>query len=349
MNKTNTNTHKVAVMGIDLSKNVFQLHGVDKNGEVVIRKQLKRHQMLSYFARLPGCLIGMESCGGAHYWSRVLTQFDHTVRMMAPVFVKPYLKSNKNDRNDAEAICEAVTRPSMRFAAAKTLEQQAILHLHHSRQLLVRQRVATSNHMRGVLLEYGISLPVGIKILSTQLPEILEDAENNLPMLTRTLLSTLKQSHDDFNAKVQQLENEIRSWHQQSAMSQQLATIPGIGVLSATALAATIGDVHNFKNARQLAAYLGLVPRQYSTGGKDKLLGISKRGDGYVRSLLVHGARAVISHINRRLKAGQPGGNAWVEQCLVRLHVNEAAVALANKMARMAWALLAHKQTYKVA
>jgi len=339
----------VSVMGIDLAKNVFQLHGVNEQGEVVVRKQLKRSQMLRYFARLPACLIGMESCGGAHYWCRELTKLGHTVKMMAPAFVKPYLKGNKNDSNDAEAICEAVTRPNMRFASAKTLEQQAILHCHHSRQLLVRQRVATSNHIRGVLLEYGISLPVGTKILSERLPELLEDGENDLPMLSRGLLNTLKQSHDAFNEKIKQLENDIKSWHRQSKASQQLETIPGIGVLSATALTATIGDVKNFKNARQLAAYLGLVPRQHSSGGKDKLLGISKRGDGYVRSLLVHGARAVISHINRRLKAGRPGGNAWVEGCLSRMHVNEASVALANKIARMAWALLAHNEEYKAA
>ena len=343
------NTKQVTVMGIDLAKNVFQLHGINDEGEVVIRKQLKRHQMLAFFARLPACLIGMESCGGAHYWSRALSELGHCVKIMAPVFVKPYLKGNKNDSNDAEAICEAVTRPTMRFASAKTLEQQAILHLHHSRQLLVKQRVMTSNHMRGVLLEYGISLPVGVKVLSQRLPEILEDAGNDLPMLTRELLQMLKCHHDAFHDKIKQLEQAILSWHKQSEMSQQLATIPGVGVLSATALSATIGDVANFKNARQLAAYLGLVPKQHSSGGKDKLMGISKRGDGYVRSLLVHGARAVISHINRRLKAGQAGGNAWVEQCLTRMHVNEVSVALANKMARIAWALLAHKENYKAA
>lgn len=344
-----SNTKRVTVMGIDIAKNVFQLHGINEKGEVVIKRQLKRSQMLRYFAQLPPCLIGMESCGGAHYWSRVLTQLDHTVKMMAPAFVKPYLKGNKNDSNDAEAICEAVTRPTMRFVTAKTLEQQAILHLHHSRQLLVKQRVATSNHIRGVLLEYGISLPIGVKVLSKHLPDILEDAGNDLPMLTRGLLDTLKQSHDAFDKKIKQLEKDIQSWHRQSDASQQLETIPGVGILSATALAATIGDVKNFKNARQLAAYLGLVPRQHSSGGKDKLLGISKRGDGYVRSLLVHGARAVISHINRRLKAGQKGGNAWVEGCLSRMHVNEASVALANKMARIAWALLAHNEHYKAA
>lgn len=341
--------NKISVLGLDLAKNVFQLHGIDEDGEVVLRKQLKRGEMLCYFARLEPCLIGMESCGGAHYWSRELSKQGHCVRIMAPSFVKPYLKSNKNDRNDAEAICEAVQRPNMRFVTAKTLEQQAVLHLHHGRQLLVRQRVALNNHLRGVLLEYGISLPVGAKVLSQRLPALLEDAENDLPMFSRGLLAELKAAHDDLNARIDGLEKQIHCWHKTNAVSQQLASIPGVGILTATALAATIGDVNDFRNGRQLAAYLGLVPRQHSSGGKDRLLGISKRGDGYVRCLLVHGARAVIRHINRRLQAGQAGGNAWVEQCLQRMHVNEVAVALANKMARTAWALLAHDETWQAA
>lgn len=341
--------NKINVIGLDLAKNVFQVHGIDADGEVVLRRQLSRQQMLTFFAKLTPCLIGMESCGGAHFWSRKLSGYGHTVRMMAPAFVKPYLKSNKNDRNDAEAICEAVQRPSMRFVAAKTPEQQAVLHWHHSRQLLVRQRVAYGNHMRGVLLEYGIALPVGVKVLSRRLPEILEDAENGLPMMTRRLLSQLQAQHDQLLEQVAEMEAQLRIWHQHDEVSQRLATIPGIGLLTATALAATVGDANNFRNGRQLAAYLGLVPRQASSGGKERLLGISKRGDSYMRSLLVHGARAVIHHINRRLRAGQPGGNPWVEQLLMRCHVNEAAVALANKMARMAWVLLARDESYRVA
>ena len=188
--------NKISVTGLDLAKNVFQLHGIDADGEVVVSKQLKRSQVRQFFAKLEPCLIGMEACGGAHYWSRELTRLGHSVRMMAPAFVKPYLKSNKNDRNDAEAICEAVQRPSMRFVAAKTLEQQSVLHLHHARRLLVRQRVALSNHMRGVLSEYGIVLPQGVKVISRRLPELLEDADNDLPMLTRHLLAELKAEHD---------------------------------------------------------------------------------------------------------------------------------------------------------
>lgn len=339
--------NKISVVGLDLAKNVFQVHGVDEEGTVVLRKQLSRTQMKRFFARLAPCLIGMESCGGAHYWSRTLTGLGHRVRMMAPAFVKPYLKSNKNDRNDAEAICEAVQRPNMRFVAAKLPEQQAVLHLHRARHLLVRQRVACSNQMRGILLEYGISLPQGVKAISWRLPELLEDGENELPMLTRHLLAECKEEHDQLVERVKRLENQLKAWHAGNDISQRLAEIPGIGLLTATALAASVGEGQDFKNGRQLAAYLGLVPRQSSSGGKDCLLGISKRGDGYLRGLLIHGARAVISHIRRRLKVGRPGGNPWVEALLLRCHVNEAAVALANKMARVAWVLLARKETYQ--
>lgn len=340
---------KISVIGLDLAKAVFQVHGVDEEGEIVLRKSLKRSEVLRFFARQHPCLIGMEACGGAHYWAGALARLGHTVRQMAPAFVKPYLKSNKNDRNDAEAICEAVQRPSMRFVAAKTPEQQAVLHLHHGRQLLVRQRVALNNHMRGILLEYGINLPVGARVVSQQLPALLEDAEKALPPLTRHLLAELKAEHDQLVSRIENLETQLKHWHQQCPVSQQLASIPGIGMLTATALAATVGEANNFKNGRQLAAYLGLVPRQASSGGKERLLGISKRGDKYVRTLLIHGARAVIHHIRRRLKAGRLGGHPWLEQVLQRCHVNEAAVALANKMARMAWALLVHNETYRAA
>lgn len=338
--------NKISVIGLDLAKNVFQVHGVDINGEVVVRKQLMRSQVRKFFAQLEPCLVGMEACGGAHYWSRELTRLGHTVRIMAPAFVKPYLKSNKNDRNDAEAICEAVQRPSMRFVAAKTPEQQAVLHLHHGRRLLVRQRVALSNHMRGILSEYGIVLPQGVKVISGRLPELLEDADNGLPMLARHLLSELKAGHDQLMERIERIEGQLKDWHVNYPMSQRLASIPGIGVLTATALAATVGEGREFRNGRQLAAYLGLVPRQASSGGRERLLGISKRGDSYLRSLLIHGARAVLHHIRRRLKAGRPGGNPWVEQLLQRCHVNEAAVALANKMARTAWVVLARNETY---
>jgi transposase len=328
--------NKISVIGLDLAKNVFQVHGVDGEGEVVVRKQLKRSQVRRFFTNLEPCLVGMEACGGAHYWSRELAGLGHTVRVMAPIFVKPYLKTNKNDRKDAEAICEAVQRPSMRFVQPKTPEQQCVLHLHRARRLLVRQRVALSNHLRGILSEYGIVLPQGANALSGRLPALLEDAENDLPMLTRPLLAECKEEHDQLMERVERLEAQIKAWHANNSVSQRLASIPGIGVLTASALAATVGEGQDFSNGRQLAAYLGLV----------RLLGISKRGDGYLRGLLIQGARNVIYHIRRRLRAGQPGGNAWVERLLQRSHPNAVAVALANKMARIAWVLLVRNQTW---
>ena len=227
--------NKISVIGLDLAKNVFQVHGIDFNGEVVVRKQLRRSQLRQFFAKLKPCLIGMEACGGAHYWSRELSGLGHTIRMMAPVFVKPYLKANKNDRNDAEAICEAVQRPNMRFVQPKTPEQQAVLHLHHGRRLLVRQRIALSNHMRGVLSEYGIVLPQGVKVISRRLPELLEDADNGLPILARHLLAELKEEHDQLIDLIERIEARIKAWHATNTGSQRLASIQGIGVLSASA------------------------------------------------------------------------------------------------------------------
>ncbi len=342
--------NKISVMGVDLAKNVFQLHGEDDAGKVVLRKQLRRSQMLTFFAKLPPCLIGMEACGSAHYWARKLIEYGHEVRLMAPAFVKPYVKSNKNDRNDAEAICEAVTRPNMRYVAIKTPQQQAIFHLHHGRRLLVKQRVALGNHLRGVLLEFGIVLPQGAGVVSRRLPQILEDAENGLPLEVRELLATLKEAHDQLESRIEHLTEALEAWHRENEVSRQLATIPGIGVLTATALAALLGERgEDFRNGRQLAAYLGLVPRQASTGGKERLLGISKRGDAYLRSLLIHGARAVIRHVRRRQQLGQAGGNRWVERLLTRCHTNEVAVALANKMARTAWAVTAKQTSWQPA
>ncbi len=339
---------EVSVIGLDLAKNVFQVHGVDALGSVVLARQIKRKDMIRFFARLKPCLIGMEACGGSHYWHRQLSQLGHEVKMMVPAFVKPYVKANKNDRNDAEAICEAVQRPSMRFVSPKSPEQQAVLHLHHGRSLLVEQRVALTNHMRGILAEYGFVIPQGNKALDQHLVELLEDAENELPMLTRHLLAELKAEFDQLQSRIERLEWQLKQWHAQDKRSQRLETIPGIGLQTATALAAAIDQGQDFKNGRQLAAYLGLVPRQASSGGKDRLLGISKRGDGYLRKLLIHGARSVIRHVRRRMQLGQPGGNPWVEQLLQRCHPNEVAVALANKMARMAWVLLTRNETYRV-
>ena len=333
---------KIITIGIDLAKNVFQVHGVDERGQPVLQKQLKRAQFALFFSNLPPCLIGMEACGSAHFWARRLQGFGHTVKLMPPQFVKPYVKSNKHDRADAEAICEAVRRPNMRFVAVKTVDQQAVLSLHRARQGFVKARTAQANQIRGLLAEYGVVIPKGISHVARQVPLILEDAGNELPDAMRSLIQGLLEHLRNLHCQVTELERQIKAWHRENAASRKLEAIPGIGPLSATALIASIGDVHTFKNGQQLAAWLGLVPRQHSTGGKSTLLGISKRGDVYLRALLVHGARAVIAAAQRRHTTGP-----WLTKLLERCHPNVAAVALANKNARVVWALLAHNRTYQ--
>ena len=334
---------KVTTIGIDLAKNVFQVHGVDERGKAVLRKQLKRKDVAAFFARIEPCLIGMEACGSAHYWARKLTELGHTVRLMAPQFVKPYVKTNKNDRNDAEAICEAVSRPNMRYVPVKTPESQALLALHRGRQGFVKARTAQVNQIRGLLAEFGIVIAKGIGHVTKRLPEILEDGENGLPGLMRQLIQRLGEHLKELDRQVQELEREIQLWHRQSPASCRLAEIAGIGPLTATALVASVGDARSFRNARQLPAWMGLVPRQNSSGGKPSLKGISKRGDVYLRTLLIHGARAVIAQFER--KPNPPDG--WLKRLLARRNRNVAAVALANKNARIAWALLAHERTFQ--
>lgn len=333
---------KPTTIGIDLAKTIFQVHGVDARGKVVIRKALKRAQMAAFFANTPACLIGMEACGSAHYWARKLETLGHTVKLMAPQFVKPYVKTNKNDAADAEAICEAVTRPTMRFVPIKSVEQQAILALHTVRQGFVKARTAQANQIRGLLAEFGIVIPQGISHIATSLPEILEDGENALPGTFRQLIERLGAHLKELDRQVQELDVQIQVWHRDNAASRKLAQIPGIGPITASALVGSIGEPKHFASGRQFAAWLGLVPRQHSTGGKQALLGISKRGDSYLRTLLIHGARAVI-----RLAENKPGyAGSWLAGVLKRRHKNVAAVALANRNARIAWALLAHDREY---
>ncbi len=333
---------KITTIGIDLAKNVFQIHGVDAKGKVVMRKVLKREQMAAFFANTPACLIGMEACGSAHYWARKLQAHGHTVKLMAPQYVKPYVKTNKNDAADAEAICEAVTRPTMRFVPIKSVEQQAVLALHSARQGFVKARTAQANQIRGLLAEFGIVIPQGIAHIATRLPEILEDGENGLPGDFRHLIERLGDHLKELDRQAQELEVQIQLWHRSHAESQKLAQIPGIGPITASALLAAIGDARHFANGRQLAAWLGLVPRQHSSGGKQTLLGISKHGDNYLRTLLIHGARAVIRFADRK-----PGdADRWLAGLLQRRHKNVATVALANKNARVVWALLAHDRGY---
>ena len=259
---------KITTIGIDLAKNVFQVHGADGRGKAVVKKALKRAQVLPFFANLPPCLIGMEACGSAHYWARKLQALGHTVKLMAPQFVKPYVKTNKNDAADAEAICEAVSRPTMRFVPIKNGEQQAVLALHRARQGFVKARTAQANQIRGLLAEYGIAIPQGISHVATYLPDILEDGENGLPGVFRQLIDRLGAHLKELDRQVGELEVQIQVWHRANDASRKLAEIPGIGPITASALVVSIGDAKSFDNGRQLAAWLGLVPRQNSSGGK---------------------------------------------------------------------------------
>jgi len=333
---------KVTTIGIDLAKAVFQIHGVDERGKAVVRKRLKRSEMATYFAKLEACLVGMEACGSAHHWARKLQGLGHTVKLMSPQFVKPYVKTNKNDMADAEAICEAVSRPSMRYVSVKTVERQAILSVHRARAGFVKARTAQANQIRGLLSEFGVVIPQGIHSIMKRIPEILEDGENGLPGTMRNLLERLTANLKEMDRQVDELERQIQLWHRENEASRRLAEIPGIGPITASAIVATVGKAKEFKNGRQLAAWMGLVPRQNSSGGKQNLLGISKRGDTYLRTLLIHGARSVIRYAES--KADESG---WLRKLMARRNKNVAAVALANKNARTIWALLAHDRTFR--
>jgi len=342
---------KVNTIGVDLAKNVFQVHGVDEQGKVVLRKQLRCNQVMNFFAQRTPCLVGMEACGSAHDWARRLIKLGYTVKLMAPQFVKPYVKTNKNDAADAEAICEAVRRPNMRFVPVKTEEHQAVLSLHRARQGFVRQRTAQANQIRGLLAEYGVVIPQGIRHIGQCLPEILEDADNALPGLFRQLLRQLGEHLKTLTRLVEEMEEQMQQWHGGNEASQKLAAMPGIGAITATALVASVGDARNFSNGRQFAAWLGLVPRQHSSGGKTTLLGISKRGDRYLRTLLIHGGRSVIAAAERRktspVEESLTQQRSWLQGLVSRRNKNVAAVALANKNARVIWALLAHDRSYQ--
>ena len=326
-----------------MAKNVFQVHGVDERGKAVLRKQLKRKDVAKFFANLEPCLIGMEACGSAHYWARKLSELGHAVRLMAPQFVKPYVKTNKSDRNDAEAICEAVARPNMRFVPVKTAEMQAVLALHRARQGFVKARTAQANQIRGLLAEFGVVIPKGIGHIAKRLPEILEDAENGLPGMMRQLFERLGENLKGMDKQVGELERQIKLWHRDNEQSRKLEAIAGIGPITASAFVASVGDAKSFKNARQVPAWLGMVPRQDGTGGKAKLGRISKRGDVYLRTMLIHGARSVIAQIERK----PDQADEWLKKLLARRNKNIAAVALAAKNARIAWALLAHERNYQ--
>ncbi|RWQ13726.1 MULTISPECIES: IS110 family transposase [unclassified Mesorhizobium] len=327
---------KVSTIGLDVAKHVFQVHGVDAQGAVVVRRKLRRDDVVAFFTSLPACLIGIEACATSHHWARVLTALGHEVRLMPASYVKPYVKRHKNDASDAEAICEAVTRPTMRFVPTKSEEQQSVLMLHRVRELLIRQRTMLVNALRGHLAELGIITRQGATGLSMLVALVEDEGHDLIPPLARSALLFLVQQLREVHEKVGELDRQIHIWHRSHELSRRLETIPGIGPITASAIVATVTDASLFKSGRQLAAWLGLVPRQNSSGGKDRLGLISKQGDPYIRRLLVVGAHAVLRFC-RKAKAAP---TRWAAELLAKKPYNVVAVALANKMARIVWALM---------
>ena len=334
---------QVTTIGIDLAKSVFQVHGIDALGGVVIRRQLRRSQVLRFFARLPSCLVGMEACATSHHWARELCALGHRVRLMPARYVKAYVKRGKNDAADAEAICEAVTRPTMRFVEIKTPEQQAVLMLHRTRQLFVRQRTTLINAFRAHLAEFGIVARVGRNGVEKLVTLIETGEDDRIPPATRDCLLALRDQLELVKRQIAESDRRILAWHRANEVSRRLEAIPGVGPLIATALVASVPDSHAFKSGRDLAAWVGLVPRQNSTGGKERLGHISKAGNRYLRSLLVVGALSVIKRAKQTDCARRP----WLAALLARRSTKVAAIALANKIARTAWAMMAHGIRYR--
>jgi transposase len=334
----------LSVVGIDIAKRVFHVVGMDERGKIVLRKRLSRPDLMPFIAQLPPMMIGMEACGGAHYWARRFREHGHEVKLMAPQFVKPYVKSNKNDMRDAEGIAEAVTRPTMRFVPTKAIEQQDIQALHRVRERLIGARTALVNEVHGLLNEYGIVIPKGVSKFRKVVVAKLEAEKDKLGPLSQEMFWKLL---DEFAALEKQLsyyQDKLETLAATHPECQRLMTIPGIGPIAATALVAAVSDASACKNGRQLAAWLGLVPRQHSTGGKEQLLGISKRGDQYLRKLLVHGARAVVRVVGKK----PDRRSAWIRELVARRGFNRATVAVANKNARIVWALLTSQQEYQL-
>ena len=333
----------ITTIGLDIAKSVFQVHGVDAAGNVVLRRQLKRHYVLTFFQKLPPCLVGIEACGSSHHWSRELQALGHTVRLMPPAYVKPYVKRQKNDAADAEAICEAVTRPNMRFVATKTPEQQSCLTLHRTRHLLMRQQTSVINAIRSHLAEFGIVAPVGRRGVEQLLDVVADSNDKRLPEIARACVAALGAQLRVLKAHILEFDRMIRAWHRSNAGSRQLDEIPGVGPVLATALVASVADPRAFRSGRDFSAWIGLVPKQNSSGGKERLGNISKRGDRYLRSLFTIGALAVIRYAKIHGTKHRP----WLTALLARRPAKVAAVALANKIARIAWAMMAKGERYK--
>ena len=334
---------EITTIGLDIAKRVFQAHGADAMGKAVLRRKLQRTEVLTFFAAMPPCLVGIEACSTAHHWAHEITALGHQVRLMPASYVKPYVKRGKTDAADAEAICEAVTRPTMRFVPIKSAEQQSVLMLHRARDLLVRQRTMLVNGLRGDMAEMGIIAPQGISRVADLAAVLLGEDDTKLPRLARYALRGLAAELEALGDRVKEIEAAILAWHKDNEASRRLATIPGIGPITASAIVATVTDPSQFHSARQFAAWIGLVPKQNSSGGKDRQGGISKQGDRYLRRLLVLGATAVI----RRARTKITEQTAWLRGVLDRRPVRLASVAQANKTARIVWALLARGGAYR--
>lgn len=336
---------KITTIGLDIAKAVFHLYAVNKAGRFVKKKQLKRKQLLAYITNLEPCLIAMEACGGANYWAREFIASGHQVKLMAPQYVKPYVKGNKNDYNDAEAIAEAAQRPNMRFVPIKSIEQQDVQNFHRQRERIKKERTALVNQIRGLLAEYGVVVNKGVTAVRKKLPEILEDAENGLTTLSREIFAELHEELRILDQRFEQCGQRIESLNQGNDVCQRLDEILGVGPIIASATYAAAGDGKDFVNGRHFSAWLGLVPGQHSTGGKAALLGISKRGNAYLRTLFIHGARAVLRHSAKKTDRF----SRWAQAVLERRGHNKACVAVANKMARMAWVIMAKGENYRAA
>jgi len=334
---------EITTIGLDLAKSVFQVHGVDASGQVVVRRSLRRAQMLPFFARLPSCLVGMEACGTSHHWARELIKLGHQVRLMPPAYVKPYVKRGKTDAADAEAICEAVARPTMRFVPVKSPEQQAALSMHRTRDLLVKQRTQLVNMIRGLLAEFGIDIPKGLERALLMARRIVDGEAPDVPMEAAKIVSTLSQQALDIHIRLREIDRDLLVWQRGNDVARRLLTIPGIGPVGATALAASITDAHQFRSGRQFAAWLGLTPLQKSSGGKERLGRISKMGDKYLRKLLIVGMTSLVRGAKYNPKTVDPR----LADLLARKPVRVATVAMANKTARIVWAVMTRGETYR--
>jgi transposase len=333
----------ITTIGLDIAKSVFQVHGVDAEGKVLFRRQLKRRYVLPFFQKLPSCLVGIEACASSHYWSRELTALGHTVRLMPPAYVKPYVKRHKNDAADAEAICEAVTRANMRFVETKTADQQSGLVLHRTRHLCMRQQTSVINAIRAHLAEFGVVAPVGRNGVEELLRVVADPDDKRVPEVARVCLLALGAQLRRLKDQVLEFDRMITAWHRSNEMSIRLDECPGVGPVLATALVATVADPKIFRSGRNFSAWIGLVPKQHSSGGKDRLGSISKQGDRYLRSLFVIGALAVIRYAKVHGTRHRP----WLTALLARRPAKVAAIALANKIARMVWAMMAKCERYK--